>query len=302
MSDKAPVISVIIATKNAENYIVACLESIQKQYSDGFTEVIVADGSSDTTAEIIKNRFPWVRLYSCGSSTNSADLKGKAILESTGSIIAITEAWSVVGDKWIETIIKSHKAPYTVISGAVEPQAISKLRDWASYFSDYSAFIPPFAKERYNEMAGNNISYKRSEFSKYFREISKNGFWKAFIHSEMIKNNESMITDPQIVAYCAKKEPFLYSLKKKFHFGRCFGGMRSKEFSVIKKALYTILSPAIPIALFLRSAKNVLPKKRFVKEYILSSPWLMTLLVAWAFGEACGYIAGEGASCGKVNG
>lgn len=300
MREKWPLLSILIATKNSSKHISLCLESIEKQYRQEETEVIVADASTDSTASIIEKRFQWVRIFSCDSSASSADLKSKAILESRGDIVALTEPHCIVDENWVKSIIKAHESSYSIISGAVEPKGIIRLTDWAAFFCEYGPFLLPITKGKHNEMAGNNISYKRNCLSKYNDDISRNGFWKAFIHSRMMKNGESMLTDPTVIVYHNKKVSFLAFLRKRYYYGRCFGGMRIKGMEISRRVLYILLSTAIPFLYTLRSAKNVIPKKRFLKEYLLSFPLLFLLFISWAYGEFCGYLFGVGASCREV--
>ena len=52
MNDKK--ISIIIPVYNAEKYLDKCLESVWKQTYDNWQAVIVNDGSTDKSSEIIK--------------------------------------------------------------------------------------------------------------------------------------------------------------------------------------------------------------------------------------------------------
>lgn len=303
MNIKSPKISILLATKNSVEEISLCLESIEKQNdfsANRGIEVIIAAASSDQVKSTIVNRFPWVKIIHCDLEASSADLKRKAILESRGEIIVMTEPHCIVDERWISSILKSHDSSYAVISGAVEPFELLRLRDWAAFFCEYSPFILPLKKGKYPEMAGNNISYKRETLSKYFSSISKEGFWKAFIQSKMTENKESMITDPNIIVYHKKKVDFFPMLCKRYYFGRCFGGMRGERMKKTKKIFYALFSPAIPLLFLTRSIRSVVPKKRYLKEYFLSSPLLVLLFIAWAYGEFCGYIRGKGNSCREV--
>jgi glycosyltransferase involved in cell wall biosynthesis len=52
----SPFLSVVMPTYNGERFIAAALESVRSQYCDGIELVLVIDGSSDNTLEIV-NRF-----------------------------------------------------------------------------------------------------------------------------------------------------------------------------------------------------------------------------------------------------
>ena len=63
MSDKPPLISVIIPTYNSQNFIQACIDSIKKQKYKNFEIIVVDQSSTDKTPEIVKkNKIKLITL------------------------------------------------------------------------------------------------------------------------------------------------------------------------------------------------------------------------------------------------
>ena len=54
-------VSVIIASYNSRATIGRCLDALLPQLAPG-VEVLVADSSTDGTAEVLQTGYPWVRL------------------------------------------------------------------------------------------------------------------------------------------------------------------------------------------------------------------------------------------------
>ena len=54
VSDKIPLISVIIPVYNAEKYIEQCLESVASQTFQNYEVIVVDDCSTDHSAEIVE--------------------------------------------------------------------------------------------------------------------------------------------------------------------------------------------------------------------------------------------------------
>src|SRR5229473_3219477 len=54
----APQISVVIATQNSASYLCPCLDSLRNQDQSAAAEIIVADASTDGSAEIIAAAIP----------------------------------------------------------------------------------------------------------------------------------------------------------------------------------------------------------------------------------------------------
>lgn len=83
-----PNLNVIILNHNTKELLSDCLNSVKKYMNEVFMEVIVSDNSStDGSVEMVKNKFPWVKLlegpnisFSNGNNRARNIAKGKYIL------------------------------------------------------------------------------------------------------------------------------------------------------------------------------------------------------------------------------
>ncbi len=296
-----PKLSVIIASVDNTQTIEECLNSLERQKDRNLAEIIVIDCSTDGTADIIKKRFPKVILIENQNKIPSANLKAMGVLASSGEIIVITEPYCITADDWFSSILKAHDSPYPVISGAVEPVNFKDLTSWATYFCEYGSFMLPFKRGFCNEMTGNNISYKRYILEDYFLEIQDRGFWKVFLQWKLQKAGILMISEPGILVYHNKRYKFPIFLRKRYYFGRCFGGVRKNEMSFMQIVFYTTITPLLPFLFIYRLSKQIVPKKRYLREYLVSLPLLFLFFTNWSVGELCGYIFGTGNSCEYVH-
>lgn len=295
-----PKLSIIIASRDARETIDNCLRSIERQKERDSAEVIVVDCSSDGTAGFVKRNYPKVLLLENENKLSSDRLKAIGILESCGDIIAITEPYCVVADNWFSSILKAHNLEHGVISGAVEPVDFKNVASWSTYYCEYGQFMLPIEKGMHNEMAGNNISYKRVVLEEHFDDIRKRGFWKVFLQWKLTENGVSIISDPDILVYDNRNSSFFKFFQKRYYYGRCFGGMRQTKLSGRERLFFICIFPLLPFLFMFRGAKQIIPKKRFLKEYIKSMPFLFLYFLNWSIGELCGYIFGVGDSCKKV--
>lgn len=85
-----PLVSVIIPAYNAAAYLPRALESVLAQTYKNYEILVVDDGSTDATAEIVK-RFPTVRLLSQPHSGAGA-ARNRGIEAARGSIVAFLDA------------------------------------------------------------------------------------------------------------------------------------------------------------------------------------------------------------------
>ncbi|MBC7903447.1 MAG: glycosyltransferase [Gemmatimonadaceae bacterium] len=117
--------SVIIPARNEEKNIANCLEAITRQnYPSHLVEIIVVnDQSTDSTASIVAQFAPAVRLINIPASDTSLSPKKKAIetgiLASTGDLIVTTDADCTSGPQWLSSIETAYARNNLVIAAPV---------------------------------------------------------------------------------------------------------------------------------------------------------------------------------------
>lgn len=294
-----PKISVIIASVNGLPYINECLTALEKQHSKIDAEVIVANRCKDGTPDYIRKKFPRVKLLNFSRLLSIPELRANGIFHATGDIIAITEDHCIPREDWYHEILKAHESEYAVVGGAVENGSNTRIVDWAVYLCEYSGVMSPIPYGEAEWIAGNNASYKRWVLEKIDESVRKN-YWEFFLHREMKKAGLRFLSVPTIVV-CHKKEfGFLYFISQRYHYSRSFAGMRIVGSSLLKRIIYILSTPFLPPSLILRILQQVLNKRRYIKEFLLSLPLLIIFMVSYACGEFAGYVFGPGNSSVKV--
>jgi glycosyltransferase involved in cell wall biosynthesis len=288
--DKTPKFSIIVASKDGRQTIEECLLSIEKQ-KDSSVEIIVVDQSNDGTSQFIENRFPDVRLIKYSRPALIPELWSVGIAASSGQIIAITIAQFAPAVNWITSIIESLKPPYSAVGGAIENSDTASLCDWALYFCRYSNYMLPFVKREVDDMAGDNAAYKRDALGPY-KDIFKKGFWENMVNAAMVKDGLKILLTPDIVAVHKKSFGVIPFSIQRFLHGYHYGKDRLPNLLIIKRSVYILISPLIPVVHFKRILQRVLQRNRHKVKLALSLPILFLFIMCWSIGELCGYISG----------
>lgn len=173
--ESRPSVSVIVAARNEEHNMDACLQGLASlRYPGGEMEIIVVDDqSTDSTAEIISSwcdRVPHMRMLETTGTVH--DLKGKAnaiaqaIEKSTGEIILTSDADCVVPAQWVEDTVAQYDehtgcvCGFTLIRGTGMFAGMQAV-DWAYLLTIASAGV---GWHRSLSAVGNNMSFRRQAY------------------------------------------------------------------------------------------------------------------------------------------
>ena len=101
------IISVIIPNYNGIKFIENCLLSILKQSLSNFETIVVDNGSTDGSPELIREQFPWVRLIRLKKNTGFARAANIAIRKSSSEYVVLLNNDTVVNKNFIENLYKA---------------------------------------------------------------------------------------------------------------------------------------------------------------------------------------------------
>lgn len=299
MTGVAPSLSVIVTASAPAGNVRACLRSLVEQCGDGRVEIIVAYASDGEPLGPMPAGAGDITAIRLPAAASLPRLLGAAIVHAHGDVIAITDAACAVDRHWVSGILEAHAAPHPVIGGAVEPEGLRTLADWAAYFCDYAQFMLPLREGVVGEVPGNNISMKRWALAGG-RAFVAGEFWKAYWCRRLQADGVSLHATPSMVVFYRKSFRLGQYLAHRFHNGRCFAGMRRSRRHRAARAMYLAGSPMLPVLFCLRLLRRVLPKRRHLGRLVLAFPVILLAILSWSCGEFCGYLWGPGASCRHV--
>ena len=100
-----PLVSFVVVSWNSSEYIEACLRSIAGQSYPDTETVLVDNASSDGTAELVRARFPGVRLVCNARNEGFAEANNIGIRLARGRYVALLNPDAVAGPRWAETLV-----------------------------------------------------------------------------------------------------------------------------------------------------------------------------------------------------
>jgi len=295
-------LSVVIGSHNTSQVIVECLSALERQADLAAMEIIVADSSSDGTDELIRRRFPSVRLLHFEEPLGVPQLRGRGIAAAHGAIVAILDPYSVADDNWSSEILRAHDTrPNAVIGGTVDLYRAGEqsLAAWTLYINEYGMFMSPVRGGDAWIVPGSNVAYKREVLFDGDTPRQK-VFWKTFVNWKVEEGGSALWLEPRIRVALNKPIPLSDYFRTRFWHGRCFAGLRVSQTGWPHRLLRAASTPLIPFLLCYRWGRVFWPKGPRRGMFLLTLPMQLVLFGAWAVGELQGYLFGAGDTCGKL--
>lgn len=298
-----PALSIIVAWQKSQAQANDCLDSLYVQSKGRPTEIILVTSHSGADIQGLPSRYPGLVL-SAGNADTLPKLYGRGIQRASGKLIAVTEAHTTFDSGWIDKTIQAcAERSAAAIGGAVEPGPALAGLDFALYLCDYVQFALPLEAGDSNDLPGNNVVFKSTildQFRPNRQKLELDGFWKTFFCHELQEHGQALLREPNMVSYYNRHMSFMDMMVRRFNHGRCFGAMRSADFSPLKKLMYALSCAALPFVLDMRLAKKIGAKKKLIGRAVLVFPFCHLIICAWVLGEHFGTIFGAGTSCDQL--
>lgn len=291
-----PRLSVVVASVNGFPYLADCLAALERTAS--WTEVIVADSTDEATRARVREAWPAVRLLSFDAPTTIPELRAAGIAAGTAPYVALIEDHCVVRPGWAERIVRHHQGGHAVVGGPIHNAVDDRIRDWAAFFCEYSAYLEPGPAGPAPGLPGMNVSYDRTAVAA-IADLLAEGRWETWLHARLLERHFELWADPALVIDHAKDFDLREFLSQRYHYSRSYAGMRNGELGW-KRALYVLSAPLLPPLLYARIAGNVLRAGGRARTLFAATPLVLLYLAVWTYGEVVGYTLGGGRSLLEV--
>ena len=289
-----PSLSVVIASRNAERTIEACLSSLRGQETNEDFETIVVDSSTDRTAELIEQGFPQVRLYRFAERKFCGDARNIGVSRARGQIIALTDADCRASKTWVDEVLRAHRSPYLAIGGAIASAEPANLVGWAAYFCEYSNWMPRSEPRSLDDIAGANMSYKRGAFDRYGPFLEGTYCSDSEFHWRLGRDHHRLRFLPNIVVFHHSIDDFGEFVAHEFEHGASFARVRTRArgFSRPRRLVYVLLGPLIPFKVMFQVLRNNLENRVYLYHFLRALPLVTLGILSWSAGEVVGYADG----------
>ena len=298
-------LSVIVRVVGGKAFVGRCLDGLAAQTGTGAIEIIIPYGANFSSVGQLQREFPQFVFLRVVDGQNGLPLArpaaahelcdvqtSVALAVAHGEIVALIEDNATPARDWCSQILQAHKLPYEVIGGAVEHTGHGTL-NWAVYFLDFGRYQLPMSEGPAAYLTDVNVSYKRAALESV-HAVWAQKYNEVAVHKALTKKGAVLWRRPQIVVYQDRGLlSFGRQLRERFAWGNLFAAVRVSEMTVIRRFLYIVLSPLIPLVLATRMARKVFLSGRNRLRFVLSLPVFLSLGSVWCVGEFFAYLSGR---------
>jgi GT2 family glycosyltransferase len=284
-------VSVVIVAYGASATIYDCLASVGRQQVDFAYETLLVNSSQDETERIVTGHFPWVELIQLPQRRYPGAARRIAIEKARGGIIAFIDADCVAEPNWLAGLAEAHKRhPHMGIGGAIGNEA-DNLAAWASFFCEFSSWMPGLPEHEPADIAAASMTYKRAVFDQCGCFVAGNYCSDTLFHHRMAEAGHSLLFTPSFAIRhrsIARPWPFI---RHEFFHGRCYGTVRTREigFAWWKRVAFPPLAPLVAVKQLCGAFRQTVRSRYHVREFLLCLPLLAVGKLAWVAGEAVAY-------------
>jgi hypothetical protein len=294
-----PSVSVVVVPIDGESgapgleQLSRSIAAIESQSKNQRVEIIVPHGRSSRISEL-GAAHPGVKFLSVPVSSSLAataraeEFRAAAVRASRGEVVIVTEDHVRADPDWVQQMVRAHEQKHAAIGGAIE-NGEDLWINWATYFADLGRFHNPVRPAESSYASVVNASYKRAALDR-ISPVWTGRFNETAVHAALMAAGESIALWPRAIVRQHRVVNLGESLGEFFEWGKCYGHARASAVGAGKRFAYLAASPLIPGVLLFRVGADAWRKRRLFNKWIRCLPLSIALNVAWACGEAAGYL------------
>jgi hypothetical protein len=289
----APLLTVVVAGSRAGGPAAAFFDVLAADLARGDVEVVLATARADAGVAPPAG----VRVLRLPVGTSVPRLRAAGFRAARAPLVALTEDFCVPTAGWVAALRAAHAAGVVAAVGGPIRRFHGRAVDWALTFCEYGRFFAAGVAGPVHELPGANVCYAAARLTAALGGIPDD-FQEVEVHARLLRAGEVLLWQPAAVVHDVNERPFLGASAGMFHHGRLFGGRRVAGAGAVARLKRVVLAPLVPLVLGVRIARGAL-RSGHAGPLLRSLPFTGVLLVAWAVGEACGSLFGEGRSASR---
>jgi GT2 family glycosyltransferase len=287
---------IVVVYSDSENFRMA-LEKLRAQTVFNLLELIIVTPSIKGL-NLDSSQFAGFSNYKTlelGPFESEGAAKAMGVKAASSPLIAFIEDHSYPEPGWAEALIEAHRKGNFAVVGPIMLNAnpYSGL-SWGCFLVYYGHWIVARPQEEVKHLPANQSCYKRDLLLRYGARLSEMLEAESVLHWDLLSRGYRLYQEPT-----ARVHHLNYSLpgpmlSEYYLASRVFAAKRALSWSLLRRVLYALGSPLLPLIRLRRILKDAnhagLPAKVILRAFVA----LVLVLCTGTMGEILGYAFGVG--------
>jgi hypothetical protein len=290
-------LSALIVTPGSLEEIRPALAALRSQTARDRIEVVVVGPEGHSPDVEALAGFAAARVIGIGHLDSLGRAIATGMLAADAPIVAYVEEHSLPDPRWAEVVIERHRGPWAAVGWAIENANPGSAVSWAHMIADFGPGVAPIESgERHESLPWHHTSYKQDELIPYGDDLGELVEAEGLLLDDLLGRGRRLYMEGAVASRHINVSRSGANLRSHFLGGRGFGSARSRlgGWSIPRRVAYALAWPLVPWLRMMRLRSHVRRTRERRGRRLMLYPMLAIGLTADAFGEAVGYVAGEG--------
>jgi hypothetical protein len=297
-----PAMSVVLVTTDIFDSIRRTVEFLRRQTArDRLELVIVAPARSRLALSGLGlDDFANTLLVELDDVVPIARANAAGVRAASAPVVALAEDHSFPDPGWAAALMQAHTRAYAAVGPVVRNANPATAVSWADFYIGYGPWSDPAPPGFVEFLPGHNSSYKRDILLGYAKRLEDLMEAETLLHWDLRARGHQLYLEPAARTSHVNFSRWSSWLQAQFHNGRVFAGTRIASMSAVRRVVYIVGAPLIPLVRFRRILNEIRKPGRPKLSFHRVLPTLLIGLICDGMGQLAGYAFGSGDSKQKL--
>jgi len=226
---------------------------------------------------------------------SEGEAKAAGVIAAQAPLVAFIEDHSYPEHTCAETLMQAHgDGDYAAVGPVVRNANPRRGRSWGCFLAFYGAWLTAPPEGEVEHLPANQSCYRREVLLEYGPRLSEMLEAESVLHADLRARGRKLRLEPKARVYHLNYSRLAPAASEYYVASRVFAARRAKGWPVVKRAIYTLGSPLLPLVRALRIVTEVRRAAIRPRTFLSALAPLLAILSAGAAGELLGYALGTG--------